>query len=309
MKKNITFIITAFNEEENVIELNNQLNTAIKPLLKKYNFEKLFIENGSTDNTLLNLLELKKLDQNLKIIKLSRNFGFDGGITVGLDQTDADAAIIMTSNLQDDPALVPSLIEKWEDGYQMVYGIVKNRPGKSILRKINSKIFYILIKKMTKELIPKGASDYRLVDKKVIIALRQLRESNRFYRGFFSWVGFKSIGIEFERQKRFSGKSKAKTFKVLGFALRGIFAFSQFPLKISVFLTILFSSTSIFILLYQTYKWINFGVPFDGFGTIVGFSLLFFAFLFAVLSIISQYLSLIFDETKKRPLYIIDEIF
>ena len=306
--KKVTCIITAYNEEDNVVELFSQLQKVNKNL-KNYLFNYLFIENGSTDNTFKNLLELKLENDNLKIIKLSRNFGFDGGITAGLDLVDADAAVIMTSNLQDDPKIIPQFLQKWEEGYEMVYGIVKSRPGKSFLRRINSIIYYRILKIATKGLIPMDVSDFRLVDKKVIKALRSLRESNRFFRGFFSWVGFNTIGIEFERQERYSGKSKADTLKVLGFALRSIFAFSNLPLKISTFFTFLFSMLSIGVLSFQIYKWVNLGVPFDGFGTIIGVSLLVASLLFGVLSILGQYISLIFDETKNRPLYIIDEIY
>ena len=306
--KKISCIITAFDEEDNVVELYDQINT-ITQELPNYEFEFLYIENGSTDNTFKNLMGLKEKDDRVKIIKLSRNFGFDGGITAGLDKVQCDAAIVMTANLQDDPKVIPTFIEKWEEGFEMVYGIVKSRPGKSILRKINSRIYYKILSKTTNGLIPKDVSDFRLIDKKVIKALNQIRESNRFYRGFFSWVGFKSVGVEFLRQTRFSGKSKAKTRKVLGFALRGIFAFSNLPLKISTFFAMTFSFLSIIVLSTQIYRWFIFGVPFDGFGTIVGLVLLFSSLLFGVLSVLGQYIGLIFEETKSRPLYIIDEIY
>ncbi len=306
--KKITFIITAFNEENNVVELHRQINEVINEV-ENYKFEILFIENGSTDKTLEVLKTLKSQDNRVSIVKLSRNFGFDGGITAGLDIVDADAAIIMTANLQDDPAIAPRFIEKWEQGYEMVYGVVTNRPGKSIIRRINSNIFYSLIKSVTNGLIPKDVSDYRLVDRKVIEALRQLKESNRFYRGFFSWVGFKSIGVEFKRQKRFSGKSKATTSTQISFATRGLFAFSNFPLRISVLFTVLCSVSSIILLSIQTYRWFTSGVPFDGFGTIVGLFLLFFSLLFAILSVLGQYIGMIFEETKGRPIYIVDEKF
>jgi len=307
-KKTISIVITAYNEEDNVIELHRQLNEVILEI-PEYNFELIFIENGSTDQTLENLKVLSEKDSKVKIIKLSRNFGFDGGMTAGLDNVTADAAIVMTANLQDNPYVVPEFIEKWEEGFDMVYGVVKSRPGKSIIRKFNSKIYYKILKRATNNLIPKDVSDYRLIDKKVINALSQLRESNRFFRGFFSWVGFSTIGVEFERQERFSGESKAKTFKVLGFAIRGLFSFSNLPLRISTFLTILFSVMSFLILTVQIYRWITFGVPFDGFGTIIGIFLLFSSLLFGILSVLGQYIGLIFEETKSRPLYIIDEVY
>ena len=304
--KKISIIIPAYNEEGNVEELYNQLNSVTKNL-SNYKFEYLFIENGSSDNTFQNIKKIKSEDSRIEYLKLSRNFKMDGGIAAGLDHVDCDAAIIMTANLQDDPKLIPSFIEKWEQGFDHVYGIVKSRPGKSILRRLNSTIFYRMINKLTNNLVPEGVSDYRLVDKKVISAVKKLKEFNRFYRGFFAWVGFNSIGIEFDRQKRFSGTSHAKTLPVLGFAIRAMFAFSTKPLKISVFVTLVTSSLSMFILLQQTIRWFRFGVPFDGFGTLTGILLLFIALLFMILSILSEYIGLIYDETKNRPHYIIEE--
>ena len=304
--KKISLIIPAFNEEGNIEELYNQIQENIKSYTD-YRFEFLFVENGSTDKTFEKILQLKNLDSSVKYLKLSRNFNMDGGIAAGLDNVDSDAAIIMTANLQDDPKVIPQFIEKWEEGYDHIYGVVKSRPGKSPIRKLNSIIFYKLINKMTNNLVPIGVSDFRLVDRKVIDSVKKLTEYNRFYRGFFAWVGFKSTGIEFERQKRFSGKSHAKTFPVLSFALKGLFAFSTKPLKISIFLTVVTSSIAFIILFQQIYRWINFGVPFDGFGTLTGLLLLFISLIFLIISILSEYISLIYEETKKRPHYIVED--
>ncbi len=303
----ISFIIPTFNEEGNVAELYNQINSAVKDL-DNYEFIYMFIENGSTDNTLKELIKISKNNPNVKIIKLSRNFKMDGAIAAGLNSFNEDAAIIMTANLQDDPSVIPEFIKNWELGYDQVYGVVKSRPGKSILRKLNSVLFYKIANKLTKNLIPKDVSDFRLVDKRVVDAVKEMGEVNRFYRGFFSWVGFKSKGVEFNRQERFSGSSHAKTLPVLGFAIRGIFAFTTKPLRISILLTLLTSVISLTVLVYQTLNWIVNGVPFDGFGTLVGISLLFFSLLFLMLSVMSEYLGLIYEETKKRPHYIVEDL-
>lgn len=304
--KNVTLIIPSYNEEGNVSELYNQVNEVILNLTK-YNFTFLFIENGSTDNTYNELLSLSRNDKSVKILRLSRNFKMDGAIAAGISAADCDAAIIMTANLQDDPKVIIEFMKKWEEGYEHIYGIVKSRPGKSIIRKINSKLFYKLVNKFSDSLIPENVSDYRLVDKKVLDAVKELNEVNRFYRGFFSWVGFKSIGVEFERQKRFSGTSHAKTIPVLNFAIRGLLAFSTKPLRVSIIFTLITSILSITILVYQIINWISYGVPFDGFGTLVGLFLLFFSLLFLILSIFSEYLGLIYEETKKRPHFIVSD--
>ena len=304
--KTITFLIPAFNEEGNVEELYEQISKNIK-LYDYYNFSILFVENGSTDKTLLKLEKLASKYKKVKVLKLSRNFKMDGAIAAGISTVDSDATIIMTANLQDDPSIIGNFIEKWEEGYEHIYGIVKSRPGKSFLRRFNSKIFYKIINKFSDSLIPENVSDYRLVDRKVIEAVKELNEVNRFYRGFFSWVGFKSIGIEFERKERFSGTSHAKTFPVLNFAIRGILAFSIKPLRISILFTFTTSLIGFSTLIFQTYNWIANGVPYDGFGTLVGISLLFFSLIFFILSVLSEYIGLIYEETKQRPHFIISE--
>lgn len=304
--KTITFVIPAYNEEGNIGELYNQILDTID-LYKNYKFTFLFVENGSSDGTFNNLKSLSLTDQRVKILKLSRNFKMDGAIAAGISVVESDAAIIMTANLQDDPKVIEQFIKKWEEGYEHVYGIVKSRPGKSIIRKFNSKLFYKLINKLSDSLIPENVSDFRLVDKKVLNAVKELGEVNRFYRGFFSWVGFKSIGVEFVRQKRFSGKSHAKTLPVLNFAVRGLLAFSTKPLRVSIIFTLITSVLSITILIFQIFNWINNGVPFDGFGTLVGVLLLFFSLIFLTLSILSEYLGLIYEETKRRPHFIVSE--
>ena len=306
--KKISLIIPCFNEEGNVEQLYKEVCEVTAPLVK-YKFEFIFIENGSTDNTLNNLLNLKKDDSSVKILKLSRNFNMDGGIAAGLSYTDGDAAIIMTADLQDDPLIIPEFLTKWEEGYNQVYGIVKTRPGTGIIRKLNSKLFYFIINKFSNGMIPIGVSDYRLVDRKVIDSVKSMKEFNRFYRGFFSWVGFKSIGIDFSRRERFSGISKATTFSVLSFAFKGIISFSNRPLKLSIFLSIITSLVSITVLIFHTYNWIVNGVPFDGFGTLVGILLLLISLLFGALAILSEYIGLILDEVKNRPHFIIDEEF
>ena len=304
--KAISIVIPAYNEESNLLELYNQISDVINEI-ENYEFSLLFIENGSTDNSYEILLKLSEKDKKVKIIKLSRNFGMDGGISVGLDNVDSDAVVIMTANLQDDPKIIPKFIEKWEDGYDQVYGIVESRPGKSLIRKINSRLFYKFVKYFSAIDIPDNASDYRLVDRKVVDAVRKLKEVNRFYRGFFSWVGFRSIGIKFDRQKRFSGKSHARTSIVLSYAIKLILAFSTKPLRIAIILTLITSFTSLFILISQTIRWFTVGVPFDGFGTLTGIILLFMSFIFLILSILGEYIGLTYEESRKRPHYIIEK--
>ncbi|MCX7905289.1 MAG: glycosyltransferase family 2 protein, partial [Elusimicrobiales bacterium] len=182
MKKLISVVTSAYNEEGCIDFLAKSIKNVFEKL-NNYDFEVIFVENGSTDNTYQKMLEVYNNDKRFKIVRLSRNFRMDGGITAGLKYAKGDAVIIMTANLQDKPSLIPELIKKWEEGYDHVYAIVKSRPGKSIIRKFFSQVFYIIINWLTDDLIPKNVSDYRLIDKKIVKVINEINERNRFMRG------------------------------------------------------------------------------------------------------------------------------
>lgn len=304
MKKLITIITSAYNEEGCIDELSRQLQ-AVFDENKMYDFEVIVIENGSTDGTYEKLIKIHEKDPRFKIVQLSRNFRMDGGITAGLQYAKGDAAVIMTANLQDKPSIITNFIKKWEEGYEHVYGIVKSRPGKGFFRRLSSLVFYILINKMTDNMIPKNASDFRLIDKKVYKVINSMEERNRFTRGMFAWLGFKSVGVEFERAKRFAGESHASFWKVLELAIKGIFSFSYIPIRLISFFGLFISGFSLMYLVYIVFKIIFIGVPFAGYGTIVSLMLLLFGFLFLMLGILGQYIAQIYEEVKARPSFIV----
>jgi len=304
--KLITIVISAYNEEAVVDELCKQLK-AVFDENPQYDFEAIIVENGSTDKTFEKLLQIHKEDQRFKILQLSRNFRMDGGMTAGLQYAKGHAAMIMTANLQDPPYMIPQFIKKWEEGYEHVYGVVSKRPGKSWIRRLNSQLFYIIINKLSNNLIPKNASDSRLIDRKIYQTINGMKERNRFMRGMFAWAGFKSIGIEFERNKRFAGKSHAHFSGVLQLAIQGIFAFSYVPIRFIAILGFVISGISLAYLLYSVIKVFVKGVPFPGYGTIVSVMLLMFGFLFLILGVLGQYLAQVYEEVKARPNYIVKE--
>jgi dolichol-phosphate mannosyltransferase len=231
----------------------------------------------------------------------------DGGITAGLNHASGDAAVLMAADLQDPPELISQFINKWEEGYENIYGIVTKRGGTNIIRRMNSQLFYLLANRLTGGIIPRNVSDYRLIDRKVYQAINKMEERNRFVRGLFAWAGFKSTGIEFERPPRFAGKSNADTLKVLELALKGIFAHSYIPLSFITIIGIAVSVLSFLFLISVVIRAFVWGVPFPGFGTIMSVLLLLFGFLFIVLGIIGQYIGLIYEEVKQRPNYIVKE--
>jgi dolichol-phosphate mannosyltransferase len=305
--KLISIVIPAYNEEECVDALYSRLS-AVMAKLPNYDFEVIIVENGSIDKTFEKLLEIRSKDNRFKILKLSKNFGADGGITAGLKFAKGDGVVITYADLEDPPELIIDFIAKWEEGYKHIYGVVKKRQG-STLRQFNSKIFYIVINKLTNNLIPKNVSDFRLMDKQMCKEVNALSERNRFLRGMIASLGFKSIGIPYNRAtERAGGISKANTFLVIGLALKGIFSFTTAPLKLaSIFgiVTSFFAFCGIIFFLFQ-YLFLETS-KFAGFGTIICSMLLLFGIVFIILGILGEYIGLIYTEVKQRPIYIVDE--
>ncbi len=302
----LSVVIPAYNEADCISELGRQLAILFE-IEVKYDWECIIIDNGSSDNTWAELQKLSPLISNLRLIRLSRNFKMEGGLAAGLSSATGDACVFMAADLQDPPAMISDFIRKWEAGYQNIYGIVSSRKGSSILRRVNSRLYYWLISNLTGNQIPRNASDFRLMDRQVYEAVRDLPERGRFARGLVAWVGFKAIGIKFDRPERFKGESKAGTSLVVNLALKGIFSNSLFPLRLITIIGITCSITAILGLFGAVILWYSRGIPFAGFGTLVGLVLLPFGILSFMLGIISEYLGLVYEEVKARPTYIISE--
>ena len=305
MKKLISIIIPAYNEEECVDELAARLKTLFATE-SQYDFEAIIVENGSIDSTWEKLQKIAA-DPRFKILKLSRNFRMDGGLTAGLDYIRGDACVLMTADLQDPPELISEFLRKWEAGWENIYGVVTKRGGTGPIRTFNSKMFYFVADKLTDGRIPKNASDFRLVDKKVYLAIKSMTERNRFVRGLFAWAGFKSIGVPMERPPRFGGVSNAHTFGVIDLAFKGIFAHSYKPLRLITIFGIFLSAFSFLAIVPLAIIWVTSGVPFAGFGTIISLFLFVLGILSLMIGILSEYIGLIYEEVKSRPNYIVSE--
>jgi len=303
-RKLISIVIPAYNESECVDELARRLQ-GVMDGEPGYDFEIIVVENGSEDDTWDKLNRIRERDARFKILQLARNFRMDGGLTAGLAHATGDAAVLMTADLQDPPELIPQFIRKWEEGYENVYMIVSKRRGTGPLRTFNSKAFYWLAGKLTDGAIPRNASDFRLVDRGVYETVNQMQERNRFVRGLFAWVGYRSIGIEHERPPRFGGESKAHSLKVIDLAFKGIFAHSYVPLRLITVTGLVVSAISLVVLVAFSVRFLVSGVPFPGFGTLVGVMLLLFGILFSMIGILSEYVGLIYEEVKQRPNYIV----
>ncbi|MBY0442933.1 MAG: glycosyltransferase family 2 protein [Mycobacteriaceae bacterium] len=304
VKKKIALVIPAYNESECVEELAARLAAVFDAELA-YDFEAVIVENGSTDDTMDKLLAIHAADPRFKIVQLARNFRMDGGLTAGLNVIDADAAVLMTADLQDPPEFIPEMIRKWEQGYENVYGVVTERGGTGLIRRMNSRLFYWLAGRLTDDRITKNASDFRLVDRKVYQAVRAMDERNRFVRGLFSWVGFTSIGLPMKRAPRFAGTSKAYSLKVLDLAAKGIFAHSYLPLRLITLTGFLVSIIAAIFVLILAWRFVFFGVPFPGFGTLICGMWVGFGIVTLLLGVIGEYLALIYEEVKQRPNFVI----
>jgi len=305
-KKLISLIIPAYNEEDCVDELFNRLD-AVFATEPQYDFEVVIVENGSIDSTWVKLQAIAEKDSRFKILKLSRNFRMDGGLTAGLDFIKGDACVLMTADLQDPPELIPQFLRYWEQGYENIFGVITKREGTGPIRTMNSKLFYWLAGKLTDGRIPRNASDFRLVDRKVYEAVKGMTERNRFVRGLFAWAGFNSIGVPMERPPRFGGVSNAHTLKVLDLAFKGIFAHSYKPLRLITVFGFVLSGLSFISIVPLFFLWLFVGVPFAGFGTLVGLFLLVFGIVSLMLGILSEYVGLIYEEVKARPNYVVSE--
>jgi dolichol-phosphate mannosyltransferase len=305
-KKLISLIIPAYNEEDCVDELFNRLD-AVFATEPQYDFEVVIVENGSIDSTWVKLQAIAQKDSRFKILKLSRNFRMDGGLTAGLDFIKGDACVLMTADLQDPPELIPQFLRYWEQGYENIFGVITKREGTGPIRTMNSKLFYWLAGKLTDGRIPRNASDFRLVDRKVYEAVKGMTERNRFVRGLFAWAGFNSIGVPMERPPRFGGVSNAHTLKVIDLAFKGIFAHSYKPLRLITVFGFVLSGLSFISIVPLFFLWLFVGVPFAGFGTLVGLFLLVFGIVSLMLGILSEYVGLIYEEVKARPNYVVSE--
>jgi dolichol-phosphate mannosyltransferase len=272
-----------------------------------YVWEIFIVENGSTDSTWDKLKKVTAINSNFKVIKLSRNFRMDGGLTAGLEYIKGDACVLMTADLQDPPEMISDFLRKWEEGYENIFAVIKKRTGTNLIRRINSKLFYLVAAKLSGDSLPENASDFRLVDRKVYEAVKQMTEKNRFIRGLFAWAGFKSIGLPMERPPRFAGVSNASTGKVIDLALKGIFSHSYKPLRFISLTGLVVSIISIVSLIPLSWYWIVAGVPFAGFGTVAALVIGSFGFQVLMMGVMSEYIALIYEESKNRPNFIVSE--
>jgi glycosyltransferase involved in cell wall biosynthesis len=308
MKKSIAVVAPVFNEEDCILEFIKQV-TEVFENNQEYSWRLILVENGSTDESWNLMSGARQTRKDIDVIRLSRNFGMDGGLAAGLKFVKEDAVILMVSDLQDPPWAIPLFAKKWEEGFDNVFAIISKRNGVPLLRRINSQIFYLIANKMTGNLIPKNVSDFRLLSRRCYQQLIRLEEVNPVLRGLIAWLGFESTGIRVERAPRFGGKSKAYSWKVIGLGIRAILAHSLIPLRFISLMGAVLSVGSFLTLIVTTLLFLTSGVPFPGFGTLLTVIVFLFGLLFSMLGMIAEYVGMTYQEVKRRPNFIVKETF
>jgi len=305
--KKVSVVVPMYYEEEVANECYNRLSNVLKNI-PNYEYEMVFVNDGSKDKTLEILEEIASKDKNIKIVSFARNFGHQAAVTAGIKYVIGDVVVIIDADLQDPPELIPDMLKLWEDGHEVIYGKRKSRDGESKFKLLTAKMFYKTLNSLSDVEIPKDTGDFRLVDKKVIDVVNSMPEHNKFLRGLFSWVGFKQKAFEYERKERFAGETKYPLKKMLKLASDGIISFSSKPLKLVGGLGLLTILISIAILIYSLISYVfNLNHLTPGWTSIMVTITLFSGVQLLSIWIMSEYIARIYDETKNRPQYIVDK--
>ncbi len=304
--KKITIIIPAYNEEESLPHLYERLEKLMDSM-GNYQFEILFVNDGSKDNTINLVKEYREKDNRISYVDFSRNFGKEIAMIAGLDYATGDCVIFMDADLQDPPELIPELVKYWEEGYDDVYAKRSSRKGETWLKKFTSKMYYRVLQSLTSVPIQKDTGDFRLLDRRCVNALKKMRESQRNSKSMFSWIGYKKKEVLYDRDPRIAGQTKWNYKKLVDLAIDGITSFTTSPLRISTYISI---PTFILLFVYFVYviaKCIITSTAIQAYQAIILLILFFSGVQILLFGIIGEYLGRIFNESKNRPLYLVNE--
>jgi len=301
----LSIVVPCYNEEAVIAEFHRRVVAALEAI--ELDLEIIYTDDGSRDQTANILRELQQKDGRVRVVSLSRNFGHQLAVTAGLEHARGDAVVIIDADLQDPPEVIPEMIERWRDGYQVVYGLRVRRAGETTFKRWSAKLFYRLLNRLSEIEIPPDVGDFRLLDRQVVDVLLAMPERDRFLRGMISWVGFKQVAVIYDREPRRAGTSKYPLMKMLGFALDSVISFSFAPLRLAIWVGFGAIAASfagiiyaLIIRLYTT-EWVR------------GWASIFTAILFLggiqliTLGIVGEYVGRIYAEVKMRPLYVVRE--
>jgi len=304
--KRITILVPCYNEQDSLPALSE----ALKSLMNQhhqYEWEVLLVNDGSRDNTISIIKEIRKEDKRFCYVDLSRNFGKENAMLAGFDYATGDAVVIMDADLQHPPSVIPEMLKKWEGGYDDVYGRRLTRGKESWLRKKLSMWYYSILQKTTRVEILQNVGDFRLLDRKCIEELKKLRETERYTKGMYCWIGFKKCAVDFETQDRIAGESSMSMKSLFSLAVDGITSFTVAPLKISIIIGMIVSLFAICFMLYIIIKTFFYGETVQGYPTMMTIILFLGGVQLLSLGIIGEYLGKIFIETKNRPVYVVED--
>jgi dolichol-phosphate mannosyltransferase len=305
MKITYSIIAPIYNELENIPELYRRVSEVMNPTNEPW--ELILVDDGSTDGSSEAIRNLAKEDECVRSVIFARNFGHQIAITAGWDYARGDAVVIIDADLQDPPELILEMVKKWKEGYEVVYAVRKEREGESWFKLFTASLFYRLIFRITDVKIPLDTGDFRLMDRKVVDVLRQMRERHRFPRGMSAWVGFKQIGVEYKRAARKAGETKYPFRKMFRLALNAITSFSYFPLQVATFFGFASAGIAIIAIPFVVYMRITGSQAFFGQATTLIAVLFLGGVQLICLGILGEYIGRLYDEAKGRPLYIVRE--
>lgn len=306
----IVFSIVApcYNEEGNVPVLYERIRTVMDGLGEPW--ELVLVNDGSRDNTLYEMISLRDEDHRVKVVNFARNFGHQTAVTAGMDYTSGQAVVLIDADLQDPPELIADMAEKWREGYHVIYAVRAERKGESKFKLWTAKLFYRLTNRITDINIPLDTGDFRMMDRRVVNAVSQMREHNRFIRGLTSWVGFRQTGVEYVREERQIGETKYPLRKMFSLAMDGITGFSYFPLQVAMYISAVLGFLAVLALpVVVAARLLTRAEVLEGQATTLSVVLFLSAFQFFFFFIMGQYIARIYDEVRGRPLYVIADTY
>lgn len=303
----LSVVVPVYNEISVIDVFYERLKNTMDSIEGMAN-EIIFVDDGSKDGSSERLISLADSDSGIKVIKFSRNFGHQVAITAGIEIAKGDAVVVIDADLQDPPEVIRDFIEKWKEGYDVVYGVREQREGEGRMKLLTAALFYRVLKSIIKIEVPVDTGDFRLMSRRVVNHFKELKETDRFVRGLVSWIGFKQAGVMYKRDRRYAGQTKYPYSKMLKFALDGITSFSSVPLKLATWLGY-FTSLLAFLYLSTVFFQKIMGITVKGFATIMVGMLFLGGVQLICLGIIGEYIGRIFNETKQRPMYVIEDIY
>jgi glycosyltransferase involved in cell wall biosynthesis len=301
----LSIVVPAYNEQEVLPEFHRRVSDVLSGIAMDAEF--VYVNDGSSDNTLQVLHGLSEKDDRVAVVDLSRNFGKEIALTAGLHKANGDAVVVIDADLQDPPELIPQLIAEWKNGYDVVYAKRVARSGETMLKKATAHAFYRLMQHVSRVRIPEDTGDFRLLSRRAVNALNSLNEYHRFMKGLFAWIGYPQKAITYERDPRHAGQTKWNYWKLWNFAIEGITSFTTAPLRIATYIGLL---TAVGAFVYGTYMIVDtllYGNPVAGYPSLIVIILFLGGVQLTAIGVIGEYLGRIFNETKQRPLYFVNE--